>query len=150
MPVTQLTHHQSTATQRLFPSKQDKKHGVDHSLLRPLQRQITTPPPPLIIELLNAQSLNNKASFIDDHIIKEEIHFMYLVETWQQAEVYSSLGEACPSGCAYLGKARTTSCGGGGLFTPHLNALLFNANRHSPLQFSLFTAPPETKPSLHP
>lgn len=97
--------------------------------------------PPLKIELLNAQSLNNKASFIDDHIIKEEIHFMYRVETWQQAEVYSSLSEACPSGYTYLGKARTTGCGGGGLFTPHLNALLLNANRHSPLQFSLFTAP---------
>ncbi|CAM4584818.1 unnamed protein product [Leuciscus chuanchicus] len=89
-PVAQLTRHQSAATKRQFHSKQDRKRRVDHSLLRPLQRHSVTvnPAPP-------------------------HIHFMCLVETWQQPEVYSSLNEACPPGYTYLSKARTTGRGGG-------------------------------------
>ncbi len=91
--------------------EQDIKRGVDCSVLQPLQRFITSPM--LKIELFNAQSLTNKSSFIQDHIMEKGLDFMCLTETWHQPEVYSTLNEFCPPGYSYLEKARTTGRGGG-------------------------------------
>ena len=123
-PVAHLTRHQSAAisgcspcrslagnTGRLSHTKQDTKRGVDYSILRPLQRHTTSTN--VKVELLNTQSLNNKSSFIQDHIADKHIDFMCLTETWQQPEVYSALNEACPPGYSYLEKARCTGRGGG-------------------------------------
>lgn len=96
---------------RSLNSKQIVKRGVDTSVLRPLQRSTTAST--LKIELFNTQSLTNKASFIQDHIMEKELALMCLTETWHQPGVYSALNEACPPGYSYLERARNTGRGGG-------------------------------------
>ncbi len=91
--------------------EQDIKRGVDFNVLQPLQRCITSSM--LKIELFNAQSLSNKSSLVNDHIMEKGLDLMCLTETWHQPEVYSPLNEVCPPGYSYLEKARTTGRGGG-------------------------------------
>ncbi|CAJ1074281.1 hypothetical protein D5F01_LYC19107 [Xyrichtys novacula] len=81
----------------------DRKPGVDYSVLRPLNGPDSASHSTL--ELLNVQSLTNKAGLITD----KQIDILCHTETWQQPEVYSALNEACPPGYSYLSKARTTA-----------------------------------------
>ena len=102
---------------------------MDHSVLRPLNGLDSAGHSTL--ELLNIQSLTNKAGLINNHIAEEEIDILCLTETWQQPEVYSVLNEACPPGYSYLSKARTTGRGGG--------LAVFH---RSTIQTSLLSVPP--------
>lgn len=86
------------------------KRGVDHTVLRSLVKW--TPSSMIKMELLNCQSLTNKASFIHNYIFDQKLDFMCLTETWHKSEVYSALNEACPPGYTYLKKARGNGNGG--------------------------------------
>ncbi len=87
------------------------KHGVDFSLLRPLQRLAVSSN--IKIELLNAQSITNKSCLIHDHILDKCLDMMCITETWHQPDHFSTLNESCPQGYNYLQKARSTGRGGG-------------------------------------
>ncbi|KAL7401583.1 hypothetical protein ABVT39_001713 [Epinephelus coioides] len=131
--VAQQWRHQNTATpvakDRSAYGRMDRKPGVDHSVLRPLNGLDSAGHSTL--ELLNVQSLTNKAGLINDHITDKGINILCLTETWQQPEVYSVLNEACPPEYGYLSKARTTGWGGG--------LAVFH---RSTIQTSLLSVPP--------
>ena len=106
--------HRGSGRRRTQTKRQERKRGVDHSVLRPVQRETSnTTTPTVKMELFNAQSINNKASLIHDHIMNSQLDLSCLVETWQRPGHYSGLNEVCPPGYLYLHKARTTSRGGG-------------------------------------
>jgi len=99
--VAPLPRHQNTValgtsstgnTARSLHTKQDKKRGVDFSL----QVQRSTTSSNIKIELLNAQSLANKASLIHEHILDKGIDFMCLTETWHWPKAYDTLNEPVP------------------------------------------------------
>lgn len=87
------------------------KRGVDPTVLRSLVKLI--PYSSIKMELLNCQSLTNKASLIHERTVDQKLDFMCLTETWHKADAYSALNEACPPGYTYLEKARGTGRGGG-------------------------------------
>lgn len=121
------------------------------------------------LELLNVQSLTNKAGLINDYIMDKGIDILCLTESWQQPKVYSVLTEACPLGYNYLSKARTTGQGGGLavfyhstiqaflLFVPHVTTfehLVFNCNyitlhHKTSATIALIYCPPKPHPSFH-
>lgn len=111
--VAQRWRHQSTAAPitKARGGLLVRKPGVDHSVLRPLNGLNSASHSTL--ELLNVQSLSNKAGFINNHITEKEIDILCLTETWQQPDVFSVLNEACPPGYNYFSKARTIGRGGG-------------------------------------
>lgn len=80
------------------------------SVLWPLKRFAISST--LKIELFYTQSLINKSSFIQDHIIDKGLDLMCITETWHQPEVYSALNEACPPDYSHLEKACSTGHGG--------------------------------------
>uniref|UniRef100_A0AAQ5ZK56 Reverse transcriptase domain-containing protein n=1 Tax=Amphiprion ocellaris TaxID=80972 RepID=A0AAQ5ZK56_AMPOC len=58
----------------------------------------------------------NPSCLLHNHILENRIDLMCLTETWHKPEQYSELNEACPTGYAYLERARTTGRQGyGGL-----------------------------------
>ena len=101
----------------MWPSKR----GVDSSLLRPLQKFTT--PSTAKIELFNLQTLKEKSTLINAHILEKKLDIMCLVETWHQPGVFSSLNKACPPGYKYLERARSSGGKGGGLAVLYRNDL---------------------------
>ena len=74
------------------------KPGVDHTVLRSLQRHSPPALSPVTMELLNTQALNKKSLLIHDHIVEKGLDFMCLVETWHKPGDHLLLNEVCPPG----------------------------------------------------
>uniref|UniRef100_A0A8C1W0H1 Reverse transcriptase domain-containing protein n=2 Tax=Cyprinus carpio TaxID=7962 RepID=A0A8C1W0H1_CYPCA len=120
----------------------DRKRGVDHSLLRPIQRFTTSSN--FKIELFNAQSLTNKSGFIHDHIRDKSLDIMCLTETWQKPGVFSVLNETCPPSYCYLQKARSSGRGGGlaVIYRSHLDLSLLDIPELSSFECLAFNCKP--------
>ncbi len=85
-PVASHPRHQSTDTLWISSTgettphmESDRKHGVDFSLLRTVQR--LTVLSKIKIERFNTHSLANKSSFIHDHIWDKNLDIICLTET---------------------------------------------------------------------
>ena len=69
------------------------------------------------LELFNANSLGNKASLIQRHILEKKLDLFCTTESWHQPNVYTVLNETCPPGYSYLQQARSHKrCGGLAVF----------------------------------
>lgn len=140
------------------------KREVNTAVLRPLVKW-SPPPPKSRMDLLNCQSLTNKASLIHDYIAEHNLDFMCLTETWHKKDVFSSLNEASPPGYTYLEKARVTGRGGGLAVIHHANihlspmplpeltsfeCLAFTCTKPSSLTTILIYRPPKPHPRFIP
>ncbi|ELU09726.1 hypothetical protein CAPTEDRAFT_206918 [Capitella teleta] len=87
-------------------------HGVSAGQRR--RRRIEKP---IILELINIRSLNNKADLIHERIIDNDVGIMAITETWHKKSDKITEKDLCPPGHSFLGAPRPASKGrkGGGL-----------------------------------
>ena len=110
--------HRGSGRRRTQTKRQERKHGADHSVLRPVQRDTTnnttTPTCSSIsFALLNCHSLNNKSPIISELLLDNHIDLLLLCETWQQPQDFYALNQAIPSHYTYIANPRLFGRGGG-------------------------------------
>ncbi len=78
--------------------------GVDHSVLKPLQKHVdvTVPTKPACVLLFNTQSLTNKSALNHDFISDDSFDLICLTKTWHKDGDYFHLNEASPQGYKYI------------------------------------------------
>ena len=110
--------HRGSGRRRSQTKRQERKHGADHSVLRPVQRDTTnnTTAPTcssISFALLNCHSLNNKSPIISELLLDNHIDLLLLCETWQQPQDFYALNQAIPSHYTYIANPRLFGRGGG-------------------------------------
>ncbi len=71
----------------------------------------------LSLSLLNARSINNKATTICEQIIEKKTDMLAITETWLKSNNESVTNDLCPEGYSFIGAARKSAraCRGGGV-----------------------------------
>ncbi|ELT89512.1 hypothetical protein CAPTEDRAFT_196395 [Capitella teleta] len=66
---------------------------------------------PIILELINIRSVNNKADLIHERIIENDVRIMAITETWLKESDKITEKDLCPPGQSFLGAPRPASKG---------------------------------------
>ncbi len=71
----------------------------------------------LSISLINARSVNNKATVLCEQILEKNVDIMTITETWLKSNSESVTSDLCPEGYSFIGASRKSSKAsrGGGL-----------------------------------
>uniref|UniRef100_A0A8C7Z8K8 Reverse transcriptase domain-containing protein n=1 Tax=Oryzias sinensis TaxID=183150 RepID=A0A8C7Z8K8_9TELE len=99
------------------PSRHTGRHA-NRSVLAPVARLANNmannlPRISVNVGLLNIRSLTTKGDLVQDLLIKNELDFMSLTETWQNPLDFTPLNDATPPGFVYIAKPRDSGRGGG-------------------------------------